>query len=671
MPENASNPLLFFQELKRRKVIRVIIVYAAASFVILELASIIQEPFGLPDWTIRLVFLILFIGLIITIILSWIYDISSKGGIVKTDRAHKVTEEDTLKSSNNWKIASYISFLVIVALIFLNIIPRKNQSGKRADLEKSIAVIPFIDDSPNKDNDHIINGIMEELIINLQSIKDLKVPGRTSIEQYRDNPKAIPEIARELGVNYIVEGSGQKYGNTFTLRVQLVEGKSGMHHWGKSLKQEILRVEDIASIQSRLALSIAEQLEVIITPEEQQRIEQIPTTSLTAYELYQKGQEEYYKYYTNKRNREALENAEIYFPIALEFDSSFAKVYTGLAWMYVQERIQFWDYPRDDYLDSVMSLANTALSYDDQLADGYALRGICYRKYSKRDQAIGQLEKALGLNPNHWSVYSELGWYHYDDDFVKSIVNFHKAESLIHGPELPAFLRRNLSLPYNNFGFFEKSEEYNLEALRMDGDLVAYYERSGYNELNHGNFQRAIEALEKMLAIDSTHYSILYWLAQGYIYLGQDEKSLEYLRKWFIERSKDPDFYLTGNNLLGYAYWKNGFREEAAYHYNESLKYLTAVKERDGMATTRETYYDLARIYLFLGEKDQAYENLRMFSTKKVLPRKWWVTQILFDPLFDSIRDEPEFQQIVRDVEAKYQAEHERVQKWLVENDML
>jgi hypothetical protein len=109
MPENADNPLSFFQELKRRKVIRVIIVYAAASFVILELASIIQEPFRLPDWTIRLVFIVLVIGLILSIIISWIYDITLEG-IEKTKPVHEVTKEDKPANSKSWKIASYISF---------------------------------------------------------------------------------------------------------------------------------------------------------------------------------------------------------------------------------------------------------------------------------------------------------------------------------------------------------------------------------------------------------------------------------------------------------------------------------------------------------------------------------------------------------------------------------
>jgi hypothetical protein len=110
---------------------------------------------------------------------------------------------------------------IVVVLFVFNIIGGERQTKA---LEKSIAVLPFIDDSKNEENTSFINGLMDEVLINLQTIKDLRVPGRTSVEQYRNNvTKSIPEIARELGVNYIVEGSGQKYGNTFRLRVQLLE----------------------------------------------------------------------------------------------------------------------------------------------------------------------------------------------------------------------------------------------------------------------------------------------------------------------------------------------------------------------------------------------------------------------------------------------------------------
>jgi len=279
-PNNQNKLSQFWQELKRRKVVRVITVYAAAAFVILELLSIIIEPLRLPEWTLQFAIVFLCIGFIITIIVSWVFDVTPEGGIVKTEPVGKVKEEDSPKSSSSWKIASYISFVVIVGLIVLNVIPRANNN--KEILEKSIAVLPFINDSPDEENEYFINGIMDEMLIKLQAIKDFRVPGRTSVEQYRNPSQSIPEIAAELGVNYIVEGSGQKYGNTFVLRVQLLDGHTGMHLWGESIEQEIESVDAITSIQSGIAESIAKELKAVISPEEKQIIENTPTTSLTA-----------------------------------------------------------------------------------------------------------------------------------------------------------------------------------------------------------------------------------------------------------------------------------------------------------------------------------------------------------------------------------------------------
>ena len=134
----------FWQELKRRKVVRVITVYAAAAFVILELVDIINEPFGLPDWTLKLVVVILAVGLIVAIILSWIYDIHPEGGIVKTQPAHELKEADKHVSSSTWKIVSYISFVVIAGFIVFHILTASFRSNMIDRLEKSIAFYLFV-----------------------------------------------------------------------------------------------------------------------------------------------------------------------------------------------------------------------------------------------------------------------------------------------------------------------------------------------------------------------------------------------------------------------------------------------------------------------------------------------------------------------------------------------
>ncbi len=145
MPGKPNQPLNFWQERKRRKVLRVITVYAAVAFVILQLVEILAPSLRLPDWTMNFILVILIVGFIIAIILSWIYDIHPEGGIVKTEPAHKAKIEEIPKSSSSWKIASYISFVVIVALIVLNIILRNDRQKEIAILDKSIAVIPFIE----------------------------------------------------------------------------------------------------------------------------------------------------------------------------------------------------------------------------------------------------------------------------------------------------------------------------------------------------------------------------------------------------------------------------------------------------------------------------------------------------------------------------------------------
>ena len=142
---------------------------------------------------------------------------------------------------------------------------------------------------------------MEEVLNNLQKIKDLRVISRTSVEQYRNQTKPIPEIAKELGVNYIVEGSGQKYGNSFRLRAQLIMAEHESHLWGESFQQKITDVEDIFNIQIKIAESIAEELKAVISPEEKKLIEKIPAADLEVYDEYLKARS-----YWNDFTRESL-----------------------------------------------------------------------------------------------------------------------------------------------------------------------------------------------------------------------------------------------------------------------------------------------------------------------------------------------------------------------------
>jgi hypothetical protein len=209
MPNKLSQ---FWQELKRRKVIHVITVYAGAAFVIIELINNVTEPLKLPEWTPTLVIIILLVGFPLAVIFSWIYDIHLEKGIVETEQASDAKADQTSKSSSGWKIASYISFVVIVGLIVLNVIPRTSRSDVKEILDKSIAVLPFEYMSDEPDKQYLADGTMDAILLHLSKIEDLRVMARTSVEQYRGTTKTVPEICRELNVGFILEGSFQKSG---------------------------------------------------------------------------------------------------------------------------------------------------------------------------------------------------------------------------------------------------------------------------------------------------------------------------------------------------------------------------------------------------------------------------------------------------------------------------
>ena len=155
-------------------------------------------------------------------------------------------------------------FILILASILLILMVRPGSKAP-SDLEKSIAVLPFKNDSNDSTNIYIINGLMESILENLQKIEDLRVISRTSVEKYRNNPRTSPEIARELNANYLVEGSGQKIGDQILLNIQLIEAVTDRHLLAKRYKRE---TDDIFELQQEVARSIAGEIEAIITPEE-------------------------------------------------------------------------------------------------------------------------------------------------------------------------------------------------------------------------------------------------------------------------------------------------------------------------------------------------------------------------------------------------------------------
>ena len=577
------------------------------------------------------------------------------------DKITKEVYKPVSTPHKNKKTPIIITSVAVFALIVLGIlfIPKVFKTSE--NLEKSIAVLPFKNDSPDQEM-YFINGVMEEILNNMCKIEDLRVVSRSSVEQYRDEPKPIPVVAEEMDVSYVLEGSGQRDGDNIRLTVQLLNGKKDQHIWSETYYRKI---KNIFELQSEIAQTIASELKAIITPEEKKLIEKVPTTNLTAYDFYQRGNEELFSGSSEK----SLVRAEQLFNESLRYDPTYAEAYVGLAWTYWNKHL--WKSVfEEDYMDSVRILADKALSIDDKLSNANTIRGYYYNQVGDFPRAIKEFNRAVELNPNNFMAYMLGARLYANQDLVKSIQYYHKALALHRGEQLPSMLS-NQGWEYQGAGFIEKAKYYYSEAFKLTKDSLSYYRSMGLCEYYSGNLSDAIEYGEKYYALDSTDANILYIFGEGFMMIGDYVQSLKYFKKWLEGSQSLISGSVYGMHRVGWAYWMNGMKEEGEAYFRKQIDYCNRILEMGHvLETTSRNYYDLAATYAFTGEMEKAYDNLRKFAKSPILKRNY-IMYITNDPLFNSIRNEPEFQKIARDVETKYQAEHERVRKWLEENNML
>ncbi len=430
--------------------------------------------------------------------------------------------------------------------------------------EKSIAVLPFINDSPDQENTYFINGVMEEILNNLQKIKELRVISRSSVEQYRNQRKPIKEIAKELGVNYVVEGSGQKYGNAIRLRSQLINAEDEESHiWGESFQQEINDVKDIFRIQSQIAETIAKELKAFITPQEKQLIEKIPTENLEAYEAYLKGMS-----YACKLNPQDIDVAMHYFESALEKDPDFALAHTGVANVWCLRQVM-GSLPPSETTPLFRAAAQRALDLDSTLAEvhyvcafvkwfdwdwkgaeeafnraieinpNYALARVQYSQLlailKRPEEAIVQAQQAVELDPFnpvvlglYGSTLSMLG--RYDEAMTMAYKELRASPNSSIGLQI-------LWLAHHFKGEYDKAFENakaHFTAFGMD-PVVQVMER-GYE--TGGYFEAMRCAAEVMAFAAKEHYIQPFWIASLYATAGEQEQCLDWLEKGY--KTKDP-----------------------------------------------------------------------------------------------------------------------------------
>ena len=608
-----------------------------------------------------------------------------KGDYTGVNEMKPVNVRDKQKKNERQIIFLFLSgILVTAALAYLTyhifFISSSTVTGTSANnQEKSIAVLPFKNLSNTDINQHFIDGVMEEILDNLSKIRDLRVVSRTSVEQYRNNVvKSLPEIARELKVNYIVEGSVKKYDNNFILRIKLIKaGRKETPLWAETYNRAIREPKDIYNIQSQVAQVIATELKAVITPEEKILIEKVPTVNLNALDFYQLAREEERKfsYYDltatsailaglNPSEKHSVEIAEKMYRNALKYDSAFALAYTGLAGIYWRKNYSK-EYFSENFLDSVPALANKALSYDDQLPDAHYIIGMYAGEKGNIELAIKHFDKALKLNPNYWLAYYGKGLY--EQDYVNAIKNLLEAASRHHGYGLSDILE-NISYNLSLTGFSKLARSYILETIKLKPDSTTYYFWQWMYEFA---YEECFEFYKKRYSIDQTDLTTLNFLASYYEVTGQFTESLNFYKKWLARSKEEGRPKINEMQRVGYSYSRNGLKDSADLYFNKQIEYCNDAIRLGRYYGNYTAYYDLAGVYSFTGDKIRAYENLKIFDQKSGRYFFWIIKYIKDDPLFDSIRNEPQFQEIVNNLDVRYQVEHERVRKWLEEQGML
>ena len=553
-------------------------------------------------------------------------------------------------------------FVLIPVSVF---IASKITLSKESIEDKSIAVLPFKYLSDDPDKQYLADGLMDAVLTKLSKIKDLRVVSRTSVEQYRESDKTAKVIGQEQNVAYVLEGSFQKENNEVRLILQLIKTRDENHVWSNIYDRQW---KDIFSVQSEVAETVASELQAIITPQEQQLIRKTPTTNLTAYDFYERGKDILEKYeFGINRDSIDLKKAQQMFQKALELDSTFALAYTGLAavsyWKY------YWKtYMSETFMDSVLIYANKALVFDPQCAEAYLYRARVNSQISKITEALKEIDKAIQLNPNDYKAYtlrSEI--FRFIQDNVGVISNYY--EAMLRNHASPDYLR-GFGNSLVNIGYTELGRKYLQQALELDGDSATYLFWSANMEYSDGNIENAYQIAKK----NSVYYKDLTWenrLAPYCLMTGRIDEAYTINLNMMERLKKSGEMDLFVPKEFAYCLWHKGRTKEAQIYIDQVIKTnLESIKLGRLHAITKRAQFDLAEMYNLLGNKEKAYYYLDEVNKKPAFP-VWWVISFKIVPYFDSIRQEPRFQNILKDVESKYQAEHERVGKWLGKKGLL
>lgn len=578
--------------------------------------------------------------------------------------AAPLNEDQTLDSGPitvGRKKGLIIGLLVTVGVllaILLFMLPKEEQSAPKG-LSKSIAVLPFKNDSADSTNVYFMNGLMEAILDNFQKIEDIKVTSRTSVEKYRGISKTIPELSKELNVSYFIEGSGQKIGNEILLTIQLIEAPSDKHLWSRRYKRNM---KDVFQLQSEVAKSIAGEINAIITPEENKRIEKIPTKNLVAYDYYLKG-----LVLLRDETGSGLVGSIEQFKKAILEDGEFANAYAYIAVAYYY--LDLFQAEKK-HTEELKNYADKAMLLDPDLGESLIANALYFMHMEDYEQAISSFEKVLVYYPG-------VAWVHNFLSNIYATISPNTEKYLEHALQgiqsavvgvdstTASYTYLHLSNALAQSGFIDEAESFIQKSLVYNPEnLYSQYVYTYLKLAKNFDLEGAKLELVEILQKDTNRIDIIQEVAKVCYTLEAYEESWAYYERLVnIKTTLQLDIYQSEYIKIGFVLEQLGRKEEARAYYDGFLEYA----EQD-QSIYKEL--SLAAYYATIGDIDEAMDYLKAFSEKDNY-QYWFVLFLEKDPIIRQMEGHPDYKGTLKKINDKFWVKHKQISLMLEDEGLI
>lgn len=549
----------FFEELKRRNVVRIAVLYVVASWLILQVADVLFGAFELPPVWMRLVVAALMLGFPIVLIVSWVYEMTPDG----LKRDSDVVGSESVPRANGRKVNILIVGLLMLAITVVAVdwlMPDEPPITSATDIiteniapRHSVAVLPFVNRSARDEDVFFVDGIHDDILTQLARIASLTVISRTSVEKFRDTTDSMQEIGAVLGVRSILEGSVQRAGDRVRINVQLIDVMTDDHLWANTYDHE-LTTANIFAIQSAVATAIADALQATLSPQEKQQLETLPTENMAALEAYFLGRRA-----MSKRSAAALADAERHFKRAIELDSQYALAYVGLADTY-NLQMTYSDRTIDEYESLSGPLIESALSINGRLGEAYVAKASLVPAGSGRELERNALfRKGLDLAPGYADGHHWYGYYLVRQGReTEGLKHLDKAVRL---DPLSSIFKRTKAFVLEGVGRFDEARELYESVLLIDPTFAPVYRGLGTIHSDvYGRMDDAMPRYRQAVALDPDNPLNVVFLAGAWSDLGASSEADRWLER--IAAVTDAGFWYNVGSQ--FAKFNRGDIEDAA-----------------------------------------------------------------------------------------------------------